>query len=107
MNIGGRTVRSLFILALGLLSASQASHGESPSRAPTIGEEQAAKIAEDSFLKVTQHRVTEYLKHVCRTHKAAESCFLFEGEGRFSRPGQDWIVIVNRKTGKTEVLFGQ
>jgi hypothetical protein len=93
----------VFLLLLGVQSCLFGS----PQNGQVMSDDEAARIAEAAFLDATKHRVTDYSKHKCRAQRSDERCFIFSGEGKFDRPGQDWAVLVDVRTGKVEVLPGQ
>jgi hypothetical protein len=73
--------------------------------APIATEQAAAAIAEAAFLKHTKHRIKDYSVHAGK-HTSTEWLFFIDGEKTFLRPGYQWIVTVNRKTGGAEVTDG-
>jgi hypothetical protein len=73
---------------------------------PVTTEHSAAAIAEAAFLKDTKHEITDYSVHAGK-HTRTEWYFFIDGEGEFLRPGYHWIVIVDRETGNTKILYGE
>jgi hypothetical protein len=72
---------------------------------PVRTEKEAAAIAEAAFLKHTKHTITEYSIHPT-PHTPKEWHFVIMGEKQFVAIGNDWVVIVNRQTGATEITKG-
>jgi hypothetical protein len=74
--------------------------------APVTDEHEAAITAEQAFLTFTDHKVPTYSVHL-RKHTADSWLFLIQGEGDFARPGYQWFVSVDNRSGKAEVAQGQ
>ena len=83
----------------------------SATRTPTpishsLDARQAERIAIDTFLKYTAHKVKTYsVKEV--TESATEWKFFIQGTKRFARPGYHWLVTVNSKSGAAAVMAGE
>lgn len=68
----------------------------------------AAAIAEDAFLHETHHQKSEYLITTMR-HSTTQWKFMILGsDGTHpSAAGGDWMVFVDRSTGKVELIPGR
>jgi hypothetical protein len=90
-----------FILLFGL-------HGIMPATAlaePVTSELSASEIAVAAFLKDTKGEITDYDLRPGK-HTGSEWCFFIDGKGKFLRPGNHWIVTVNRNTGGAHITYG-
>jgi hypothetical protein len=68
----------------------------------------AAAIAEDAFLKATQHQINPYM--ISWHGKSAPQWQFYIEQGDDAHPGPDgshWFVHVDRATGKVEVVPGR
>ena len=76
---------------------------------PVTRECVAAAIAEDAFLKVTQHKIDRYMISVFRPSSAQRWALIIE-QGDETHPGPDgshWFVFVVRSSGAAEVVAGR
>jgi hypothetical protein len=93
-------LRCVFILSL-LIGFQCCNATDLPART----EKEAAAIAEAAFLEHTKHTITDYSIHP-GPHAPKVWNFVFMGEKSFLAPGNNWGVVVDRKTGATEVTDG-
>jgi hypothetical protein len=93
------------LVMLCLLLGLQCSNAATAIAEPVTNERSAAAIAEAAFLKDTKHEITDYSLHPGK-HTRTEWYFFIDGEGKFLRPGNHWIVSVDRKTGSTKIVYG-
>jgi len=76
--------------------------------APITRECVAAAIAKEAFLRETRHQISRYTM-LAMQHSAAQWKFIIEG-GDETRPpadGAQWMVFVDRATGKVELIPGR
>jgi hypothetical protein len=81
------------------------------SRAPPITMEcVAAAIAEDAFLRVTEHKIDHYMISVFRPSSSQRWALVIEQGDAATNPGptgSHWFVFVDRSSGATEVVSGR
>jgi hypothetical protein len=80
----------------------------SPRTPPITSVCVAAAIAEEAFLKATQHKIESYMIYVYRT--SGQRWMLLIEQGDDTHPGPDgshWFVYVDRASGATEIDAGR
>jgi len=79
-----------------------------PSKVVRIStEKQARKLAETAFLISTKKQISEYEITCFEKENKNQWKFAVLGSGKFLRPGYNWIVTVEKASGKTKVIGGE
>ena len=74
---------------------------------PITSECTAAAIAENAFLRETRHQISQYVI-VSMRHTDTQWKFVIErGDGTHPPDGDQWMVFVDRSTGKVELIAGR
>ena len=94
------------VIAIAVISTSCGFASNSGPLAQQTAEGAAKKVAEESFITDTGGKITDYSIHALQ-HTPAQWRFLVEGKGQFARPGYNWLVTVDRQTGKPKVQAGE
>ena len=102
-----RFVHCLFLVFVAAAGSSfLIAHAHDQPIAAIDSELAARKTAETAFLEATDHAIKKYNIHSLK-HTAALWRFSVVGADEFERPGYDWLVYVDKVSGKTEVLTGE
>jgi len=107
MNRIGASVLLAVLLAAAAITVTGCGR-EEPVRTArgSVDVTKAKAIAEHAFVEATRGKVTRYsVGNGTPTNFGWE--FLVRGEGEFERPGNHWIVRVDRRTGSTVVQVGE
>jgi len=77
-----------------------------PAASAPQTERAASVTAETAFAKGTEHRITHYILRPGE-HTSSKWYFHVTGTEEFALPGNNWIVTVDKKTGRAELIGGQ
>jgi hypothetical protein len=88
-----------------LLAACDHSGAQHTSSVP-LSEAAAEKLATSAFLANTHQQIPDYSIRVTK-ETPGQWQFLIEGKGNFARPGYQWLVMVDKTTGKATVEAGE
>jgi hypothetical protein len=99
-------VIKLLLLATFFFSFPNAIAESRPENTHLLRERGARQLAIEAFSNVTSAKITKYS---IREIKETKHLWMYriQGRGEFARPGNTWIVIVDKRTGKAEVESGE